>query len=105
MRSALGCGLRVGIAATRIPHDETILKVLQDLNVGATIEYNNGAVMLLPPGATKGTGLAYGLRELGFSPHNLVACGDAENDQSLLELAEMSVAVPGALPKIKALAD
>jgi hydroxymethylpyrimidine pyrophosphatase-like HAD family hydrolase/CheY-like chemotaxis protein len=95
----------MSIVATRVPYDEVILKVLQDINVGVTIEYNNGAVMLLPPGATKGTGLAYALQDLGYSPRNLVACGDAENDSSLLELAELAVAVPNAIPKIKALAD
>jgi hydroxymethylpyrimidine pyrophosphatase-like HAD family hydrolase/ActR/RegA family two-component response regulator len=95
----------MSIVATRIPYDETVMKVLQELNVGATIEYNCGAVMLLPPGATKGTGLSYALQELAFSPHNLVVCGDAENDQSQLELAELAVVVPNALPKIKALAD
>ncbi|MCX6081601.1 MAG: HAD hydrolase family protein [Chloroflexi bacterium] len=95
----------MSIVATRTPHDEAILKVLQELNVGATIEYNNGAVMLLPPGATKGTGLAFALHELGYSTHNLITCGDAENDESMLELAELSVAVPNALPKIKALVD
>jgi len=95
----------LSIVATRVPHDETIMNVLQELNVGATIEYNMGAVMLLPPGATKGTGLSYALQELGYSHHNVIACGDAENDISLLRLAELAVAVPNALPKVKALAD
>jgi len=95
----------LSIVATRIPHDEAIIQVLKELSEGATIEYNVGAVMLLPPGATKGTGLSYALQELGYSPHNLVACGDAENDYSLLELAELAVAVPKALPKIKVIAD
>ena len=95
----------ISIVATRVPYDAIVMKVLQEVNVGVTIEYNCGAVMLLPPGASKGTGLSYALQELAFSPHNLVVCGDAENDQSQLELAELSVAVPNALPKIKALAD
>jgi hydroxymethylpyrimidine pyrophosphatase-like HAD family hydrolase/CheY-like chemotaxis protein len=95
----------MSILATRRPHDEAILKVLQEINVGVTIEYNYGAVMLLPPGATKGTGVAYALQELGYSPHNLIACGDAENDCSLLELAELAVAVPHAIPRLKAQAD
>lgn len=95
----------LSIVATRVPYDETIMNVLQDLNMGATVEYNNGAVMLLPPGATKGTGLTHALQELGYSPHNVIACGDAENDISLLRVAELAVAVPNALPKLKALAD
>jgi hydroxymethylpyrimidine pyrophosphatase-like HAD family hydrolase/CheY-like chemotaxis protein len=95
----------MSIVATRRPYDEAILKVLQEVNVGVTIEYNYGAVMLLPPGATKGTGLAYALQELGYSPRNLIACGDAENDCSMLEFAELAVAVPHAIPRLRAMAD
>ncbi len=95
----------MSIVATHVPHDQAILQVLQELNIGATIEYNRGAIMLLPPGATKGTGLAYALRELGFSLRNVIACGNAENDRSMFEVAELAIAVPNALPKIKAIAD
>lgn len=95
----------MSIVATRVPHDLAVLRVLREFSTGVTIEYNRGAVMLLPPGATKATGLAYALRELGFSPRNLVACGDAENDRSMFEMAELAVAVPNALPQIRALAD
>ena len=52
--------------------------------------------MVLPLGATKGTGLAYALHELGYSPHNVAACGDAENDRSLFEVAEYAAAVANA---------
>lgn len=95
----------LGILATRVPHDVVMMRVMQEQNLSATIEYNCGAVMLLPPGATKGTGLAFAMHELGFSEHNLVAVGDAENDFSLLKLAELAVAVPHALPRLKAVAD
>jgi hypothetical protein len=70
------------IAATVVPHDEAILKALRDSKSSANVEYNRDSVMLLPPGATKGTGLRYALTELGYSLHNVVACGDAENDRS-----------------------
>ena len=93
------------IVATRVPYDGAILEVLRKVSGGATMEYNRGAVMVLPPGATKGTGLNYALRELGYSPHSVVACGDAENDRSLFEMAELAVAVANALPEVKALAD
>ncbi len=93
------------IAATNVPHDEAVLDVLRQVGGGATVEYNRGAVMVLPPGATKGTGLHYALSELGYSPHGVVACGDAENDRSLFEVAEVAVAVANALPNMQALAD
>ena len=103
----LGVPLERGMAivATTVPHDEAILDVLREVGGGATVEYNRGAVMVLPLGATKGTGLAYALRELGYSPHNVAACGDAENDRSLFEVAEYAAAVANAPPGIKALAD
>ena len=95
----------MSIVATRIPHDQTVLRVLQESGTGMTIEYNRGAVMLLPPGATKGTGLNYALQELGYSARNVVACGDAENERSLFEMAELAVAVANAPQQVKAMAD
>ncbi len=95
----------MAIVATVVPHDAAILEILRTVGGGATVEYNRGSVMVLPLGATKGTGLQYALREMGYSPHNVVACGDAENDRSLFEVAEFAAAVASAPPGIKALAD
>jgi len=61
--------------------------------------------MLLPPGATKGTGLLAALHEMGYSPRNVVAIGDGENDRSLFEQSELSVAVSNAKAEIKEIAD
>ena len=92
----------MAIVATRTPHDQAVLEVLRETAGGATVEYNRGAVMVLPPGATKGTGLDYALGELGLSARSVVACGDAENDRSLLERAEFAAAVANATPELKA---
>jgi hypothetical protein len=62
-------------------------------------------VRVLPPGASKGTGLLYALNELGYSPRNVIACGDAENDRSLFNVVELSAAVSNAHPALKAAAD
>jgi hypothetical protein len=56
--------------------------------------------MVLPPGATKGTGLGRLLALCGLSSRNLAAFGDAENDLSMLTLAEVSVAVADAIPAV-----
>ncbi len=93
------------IAATWVPHDIAVMDLLSKTRSPATIEYNKGAVMLLPPGATKGTGLLVALQELGYSSHNVVACGDGENDRSFFEQAEVSVAVANATPELKKVAD
>lgn len=95
----------MAIAATWPPHDEAVLRALRENRNAATIEYNLGGLMILPPGATKGAGLLHALRELGYSSHNVVACGDGENDLSLFEAAELAVAVANAQPALKAVAD
>jgi hydroxymethylpyrimidine pyrophosphatase-like HAD family hydrolase len=95
----------LAIIATNVPHDVAVLDVIRSLRGGATVEYNRGAVMVLPVGATKGTGLQYALREMGYSPRNVIAIGDAENDRSLFEVAEVAVAVANASPDVQVLAD
>ena len=95
----------MAIIATWMPHIAVVDDVLHSAGRGATVEYNKGAVMILPPGATKGTGLTFALNELGFSAHNVIAFGDAENDRSLFEVSEVAVAVANAVPEIQDLAD
>jgi hydroxymethylpyrimidine pyrophosphatase-like HAD family hydrolase len=95
----------LAIAATWTPHDHTLWRVLSSSGGSASIEYNKGAVMVLPPGATKGAGLERLLALCGLSPRNLAAFGDAENDLSMLTLAEVSVAVADAVPAVIEAAD
>src|SRR5581483_8290233 len=45
------------------------------------------------------------LEQLGYSPHNVVGVGDAENDHALLSACECGVAVANALPVLKERAD
>lgn len=95
----------MSIVATVEPHGQKVVEAISELGSAATIEYNKGAIMIIPPGATKGTGLMVALHELGYSPHNVIAFGDAENDRSLFEQAEIAVAVKNADDTIKNLAD
>lgn len=95
----------MAIAATQVPHDAEVFRVLQAVHAPLTVEYNRSSVMLLPPGASKGQGLMFALQELGYSSHNLLVCGDAENDRTLFDVAELSVAVANAEPALKARAD
>ncbi|MBI4446692.1 MAG: HAD hydrolase family protein [Acidobacteria bacterium] len=103
----LSIPLEKGLAmvASCVPHDEKILQVLHESAGGATLEYNRRAVMVLPPGATKATGLDHALRELDLSMRNVLGCGDAENDRALFEAVELGVAVANASPAIQRLAD
>jgi hypothetical protein len=67
--------------------------------------FNKGALMLLPGGITKGTGLLSALAAMELSPHNVVGVGDGENDHAFLGLCEFAVAVADAVPALRARAD
>lgn len=95
----------LAIAATWTPHDQALWRILSSHGGSTSIEYNKSAVMVLPPGATKGSGLERLLARCGLSPRNLAAFGDAENDLSMLRLAEVSVAVADAVPAVIETAD
>jgi hydroxymethylpyrimidine pyrophosphatase-like HAD family hydrolase len=99
--------LAVGEAsvATWQPHENTVLLAIKDLGLDLHVAFNKGAVMILPTGVHKGTGLQKALEELALSAHNVVGFGDAENDYAFLRLCECSVAVANALESIKQLAD
>ncbi|HUB07450.1 MAG TPA: HAD hydrolase family protein [Myxococcales bacterium] len=66
---------------------------------------NREALMVLPSGVSKGSGLFQALGELGVSFHNNVSVGDAENDHSLLAVSELGAAVGNAIPSLKEHAD
>jgi HAD superfamily hydrolase (TIGR01484 family) len=93
------------IVATWEPHEATVLEAIHDLGLEHQVIFNKGAVMILPSGINKATGLRAALSDLGLSPHNAVAVGDAENDHTLLAECEAGVAVQNALPMLKERAD
>jgi HAD superfamily hydrolase (TIGR01484 family) len=93
------------IVATWHPHEDAVLQAIRDSGAGLQVIFNKDAVMVLPSGVNKGTGLQAALDELGISPHNVVSVGDAENDHSFLAISECSVAVSNALPSLKERAD
>lgn len=93
------------IVATWSPHETTVVETIRDLGLELQVIFNKGAVMVLPSGVNKATGLAAALRDLDLSPHNCLAVGDAENDHALLAQCECSAAVANALPQLKARAD
>lgn len=74
------------IVATWEPHEETALEVIRDLGLEMQVIFNKGAVMILPSGINKATGLTAVLEDLGYSPHNTVGIGDAENDHAVRHL-------------------
>jgi hydroxymethylpyrimidine pyrophosphatase-like HAD family hydrolase len=93
------------IVATCTPHEAVVLDVIRDLGLELQVICNKGAVMVLPSGVDKATGLDVALLELGLSRHDTVGIGDAENDHAFLRRCECSVAVANALPIVKERAD
>jgi hydroxymethylpyrimidine pyrophosphatase-like HAD family hydrolase/energy-coupling factor transporter ATP-binding protein EcfA2 len=93
------------IVGTVRPHELTVLEVIRDLGLELQVIFNRDAVMVVPSGINKATGLEAALLEMGLSPRNVVAIGDAENDHALLNLCEYAVAVGNAVPMLKEIAD
>jgi hydroxymethylpyrimidine pyrophosphatase-like HAD family hydrolase len=89
------------IVATWQPNETAVLASIRDLGLELQVIFNKGAVMILPSGVNKATGLAAALDVLCLSPHNVVAVGDAENDHALCQSCEASAAVANALPTLK----
>src|ERR1700730_7051362 len=95
-RGVAPCSTGRVIVATWEPHEETVLATIRDFGLELQVIFNKGAVMILPSGINKATGLAEALKEMRISSHNVVAAGDAENDHALLASCEVGVAVANA---------
>ena len=87
------------------PNEKAVLESIREMGLEYQVIFNKGAVMVLPPGINKASGLRAALKDLQLSPHNVVGIGDAENDQSFLQICGCSVAVANALPSIKQASD
>jgi hydroxymethylpyrimidine pyrophosphatase-like HAD family hydrolase len=93
------------IVATREPHEAAVVQAIRECGLELQLVFNRGAVMVLPSGINKASGLAAALAQLGLSRHNCVGIGDAENDHAFLALCECAVAVGDALPAVREAAD
>jgi hydroxymethylpyrimidine pyrophosphatase-like HAD family hydrolase len=93
------------LLATAAVYDQAILQEIARLGLGDQLVHNRAALMVLPSGITKGTGLLEALDDLGVSHHSTIGAGDAENDHSLLDVCELGVAVANAVDGLKARAD
>lgn len=82
-----------------------VLAAVRHLGLDYQLVANRDALMVLPAGVTKASGLAAALGALGLSRHNTIGVGDAENDHSLLDACEIGVAAAGAVDALRARAD
>ncbi len=93
------------IVATWEPNETVVLDAIRTLGLDLQIIFNKGAVMVLPNGINKASGLGAALEDLGLSAHNVVATGDAENDLAFMRTCGCAVAVGNALPAVRDAAD
>jgi hydroxymethylpyrimidine pyrophosphatase-like HAD family hydrolase len=99
--------LSVGSSIVRTvqANEAEVSAALRKLQLDFQLVTNPGALMMLPAGVNKASGVWAALRELGVSRHNMVAIGDGENDLALFEFAEHAVAVQNADPLVKRVAN
>jgi hydroxymethylpyrimidine pyrophosphatase-like HAD family hydrolase len=94
-------GVGHSIVDTREPHQTTVLEVIKEQGLELEIIFNKGAVMVLPSGVNKASGLHAALQVLALSPDTVIGVGDAENDHAFLEICGLPVAVANAVPALK----
>jgi hydroxymethylpyrimidine pyrophosphatase-like HAD family hydrolase len=104
-RGVVPLGVGHAIVATRKPHEITVIETIRDLGLELQVIFNKDAVMVLPSGVNKASGLLAALQEMALSPHKVVGVGDAENDHAFLRLCGCSVAAANALRSVKESAD
>jgi hydroxymethylpyrimidine pyrophosphatase-like HAD family hydrolase len=99
--------LTVGSSIVRTvqANEAEVSAALHKLQLDFQLVTNPGALMMLPAGVNKASGVWAALRELGVSRHNLVAIGDGENDLALFEFAEHAVAVQNSDPLVQRVAN
>lgn len=92
------------LVATWQPHAEIVQQTIQTMGLNAQVILNKQAVMVLPGGVNKASGLQTALTKLELALHEVAGIGDAENDRDLLLNCGLAVAVENALPELKAIA-
>jgi hydroxymethylpyrimidine pyrophosphatase-like HAD family hydrolase len=66
---------------------------------------NRAALMLLPAGVSKGSGVRHAMQRLGLSFHDVLAIGDAENDFDLFVACGYAACPDNAVAELAAVAD
>jgi hydroxymethylpyrimidine pyrophosphatase-like HAD family hydrolase len=89
------------IVATREQHDAAVREEIRAGGYALEVILNKDAVMALPRGVDKGSGLGAALDALGLSARQAVGVGDAENDVALLAACACGVAVANAVPMLR----
>lgn len=87
------------------PYGDAVREAIQTCNCDLEMIFNNEALMILPRGVDKASGLQAGVERLDMTADAVVAVGDAENDVAFLRAAGLAVAVANAIDELKREAD
>ncbi len=93
------------IVGTARTEEARVREALEAAGVDLDLIYNRAALMLLPPGVSKGTGVRHVIRDLGLSSHDVLGVGDAENDLALFDACGFTACPANAVPALKTRAD
>ncbi len=74
-------------------------------NVVTLVQALDTMLEVLPPGASKGSGLSHLLELMDMPPEHVIAFGDGENDIGMLQLAGIGVAMGNSKPEVQKSAD
>lgn len=93
------------VVSTKRAFEKEVKRILRERGLRMGFHYNRDALMILPAGVSKATGVLWAGSELGLSTGGLICIGDAENDLPLFEIASVRVAPEDAIPEVKNKAD
>jgi hydroxymethylpyrimidine pyrophosphatase-like HAD family hydrolase len=93
------------VTLTKQPHQAEVHEFIRRHGLALDVFCNRYAVMVVPRGTSKASGLRTGLARLGVAPEETIALGDDENDLMLFSVAGLRVAVGNAIDSVKAAAD
>lgn len=98
-----GIQMSVGraIIATWRPNVQDATDAIRETKQDVRVILNKNAVMILPKGVDKASGLRVALSNLRIAAEDVVGVGDAENDLDFLAICGAGVAVANALPELK----
>ncbi|MBI4476306.1 MAG: HAD family phosphatase [Acidobacteria bacterium] len=89
------------IVATERPQEPRVRDAIRDLDLPLEVIFNKEALMVLPAGVDKTTGLTAALADLDAALDQTVGIGDAENDVTFLDRCGLSAAVANAVDSLK----
>ncbi|HEU4368697.1 MAG TPA: HAD-IIB family hydrolase [Methylomirabilota bacterium] len=93
------------IVGTGHSYEAEVRAVLAAAGVDLRLVRNRAALMLLPAGVSKGSGVRRAMQRLGVSFHDVLAIGDAENDVDLFAACGYAACPGSAVAEVAAVAD